>query len=63
LVEDVEIPLLSDDIKTKIGEITKEIVIRLEKNQDAFNLEQELDGLIKFIIDNNFLIDSISTFC
>jgi adenine-specific DNA-methyltransferase len=46
LVEDVEIPLFSDNVKDKIKEIAKEIVFRLENNYDISNLENELDNLI-----------------
>jgi adenine-specific DNA-methyltransferase len=51
LIEDVEIPLFSDNIKTKIKEITKEIVFRLENDQDIFSLEKELDNLINSSIE------------
>jgi len=51
LVENVEIPLFSDNTKTKIEEITKEIILRLEKNQDIFSLEQELDNLVNSSIE------------
>jgi adenine-specific DNA-methyltransferase len=51
LVEDAEIPLFSDNIKTQIEEITKEIILRIEKNQDIFTLEQELDNLINSSIE------------
>jgi adenine-specific DNA-methyltransferase len=52
LVENAEIPLFSDNIKTQIEEITKEIILRIEKNQDIFSLEQELDNLINSSIEN-----------
>jgi adenine-specific DNA-methyltransferase len=46
LIEDVEIPLFSDNIKTKIKEITKEIILKLENKDDISSLEKELDNLI-----------------
>ncbi len=51
LVEDVEIPLFSDNVKDKIKEIVKEIVFRLENNYDISNLENELDNLINSSIE------------
>jgi adenine-specific DNA-methyltransferase len=51
LVEDVEIPLFSDNIKTKIKEITKEIIFKLENNYDISNLEKELDNLINSAVE------------
>jgi adenine-specific DNA-methyltransferase len=51
LVEDVEIPLFSDNIKTKIKEMTKEIVFKLENNDDISSLEKELDNLINSSIE------------
>jgi adenine-specific DNA-methyltransferase len=51
LVEDVEIPLFSDNIKTKIKEITKEIVFKLENNYDVSSLEKELDNLINSAVE------------
>jgi adenine-specific DNA-methyltransferase len=51
LIEDVEIPVFSDNIKTKIKERTKEIVFRLENDQDIFSLEKELDSLINSSIE------------
>jgi adenine-specific DNA-methyltransferase len=51
LVEDVEIPLFSDNVKDKIKEIAKEIVFRLENNYDISNLENELDNLINSSIE------------
>ena len=47
LVEDVEIPLFSDNVKDKI----KEIVFRLENNHDILSLEKELDNLINSSIE------------
>ncbi|MGB9638915.1 MAG: hypothetical protein ACPL1F_06455, partial [bacterium] len=51
LLENIEIPLFSDNIKTKIKEITKEIIFNLENNYDISNLEKELDNLINLSIE------------
>jgi adenine-specific DNA-methyltransferase len=51
LIEDVEIPLFSDNIKTKIKELTKEIIFKLENKDDISNLEKELDNLINSSIE------------
>jgi adenine-specific DNA-methyltransferase len=55
LVEDIEIPLFSDNVKTKIKEIAKEIVFRLENNYDISSLEKELDNLINSSIEKQNL--------
>jgi len=51
LIEDIEIPLFSDHIKTEIKEITKKIVSMLENNYDISSLEKELDSLINSAIE------------
>ncbi|XRO76129.1 HsdM family class I SAM-dependent methyltransferase [Methanocaldococcus sp. 10A] len=46
LLENVEIPLFSQCVKEKIIKITKEIIYKLEKNENTSSLEKELDDLI-----------------
>jgi Predicted O-methyltransferase len=59
LVEDVEIPLFSDNIKTKIKEITKEIIFKLENNYDISSLEKELDNLMNSAVEKQeFKLDN-----
>jgi len=52
LLESVEIPLFSDEIKEKIIKITKEIIIKLKEENDISSLEKELDNLIYSAIEN-----------
>ncbi|MBX0311048.1 MAG: N-6 DNA methylase [Sulfurihydrogenibium sp.] len=52
LIEEVEIPLFSDDIKTEISEIVKEIILKLEKSQNISDLEIKLNNLISLLACN-----------
>ena len=49
LLENCEIPLLPETIKTQISEIVKEILSSLKKNSDTQALEKELDRLMIYI--------------
>lgn len=52
LMENIEIPLFSEDVIEKIRQITKEIIFILRNDGNTKTLENELDNLINSAIEN-----------
>lgn len=52
LLENAEIPLFSKEIKDEIAQLTIEICNRREKNEDTTQLENEIDKIIYFALEN-----------
>jgi adenine-specific DNA-methyltransferase len=52
LLENAKIPLFSDEIKEKIGIITKEIIYNLKNKKDTKDLERLIDEVIYSAINN-----------
>ena len=60
LLENVEIPLFSDEIREKIIYLTKGIISKLKKGEDSSYLEKEIDDLIYSSIEEQKFNNNLS---